>query len=68
MALKGEVFGLQQCDGARGEGDDQLQREGGVHTQEGGGQQGGQQYQYPRDQGQGSHEHSVGSSSGDGMS
>ena len=31
MALKGEVIGLQQCDGARGEGDDQLQHEGGVH-------------------------------------
>ena len=44
MALKGEVIGLQQCDGARGEGDDQLQHEGGAHTQEGGGQQGGQQH------------------------
>ena len=30
--IKGEVIGLQHRDVARGEGDDQLQREGGVHT------------------------------------
>ena len=32
MALKEEVIGLQQRDRAQGEGDDKLQREGGVHT------------------------------------